>query len=359
MKSNQKIAIYLIFTILISFGLSVSIPADKSHQCDVKKPQPIIQSLIPAADVDILLLMDHEFGSSCTHIIERFEAYGWSVTIAGTNETLTPYYCAPDMTPDLILYDIDDVTEYDAVSIMPGHGHEILRTNETALDLIRAAVDADLIVSAWCRAVRVLAAADVLDGVNITGWIDCADEYIAAGAIFNEVVPPVTDGNIITSVRSMYYRFEMYEAIALALGAYESNAPEITNSVIVPETLQSTSTATITLTIAEDTGIEQVHMSIYSLDDTGVRSSDTPVVAMNLAPTNSDTYVGNFTILDDGFYTMDIVVEDVFRNVQNYTDFASIPVGVTSLDPLVLAIAGASITTLLIIVIVVVKFKRP
>ena len=148
-------------------------------------------------------------------------------------------------------------------------------------------------------------------------------------------------------------------AIAIALGAYESNAPEITNSVIAPNPLQSTSTAIVTLTISEDTGIEKVHMSIYSLDDTGARSSETPAISMNLELADSDIYVGNFTNLDNGLYTMDIVVEDVFRNVRNYTDFASITVGDTFLDPLLLAIVGGSIATLLVIVIVVTKLKRP
>jgi len=354
---DKKIAIYLIFTIMISFGLSFSAPADKP-QYDAKAPQPTMNAIAAATDIDILLLMDHEYGSSCTHIIEQFIAYGWSVTIASTNETLTPYYCGPTITPDMLISEVDDVTEYDAISIMPGHGHEVMRTDATSLTLIQDAVDAGLIVSAWCRAVRVLAAADVLDGKNITGWVDYEAEYIAAGATFNLVVPPVTDGNIITSVRSLYYRYEMYEAIAIALGVYESNAPEITDSAIEPAVIQSTSTSTVTLTISEDTGIEQVHMSIYLLNASGIRASDEPTVSMNLEQMGSDTYAGNFSNLEDGLYTMDISVEDVYRNVRNYTDFTSITVGNTPMDPLVLLIVGGSVATLLIIVIVVTKLKR-
>ena len=186
---------------MISFGLSFSAPVDKPHQYDAKEPQPTMNTIAAATDIDILLLMDHEYGSSCTHIIERFIAYGWSVTIASTNETLTPYYCGPTITPDMLISEIDDVTEYDAISIMPGHGHEIMRTDETALTLIRDAVDAGLIVSAWCRAVRVLAAADVLDGKNITSLIDSVPVNIIIS--LSIPIPIPEDGGMPYSIASI------------------------------------------------------------------------------------------------------------------------------------------------------------
>ena len=84
-----------------------------------------------------------------------------------------------------------------------------------------------IIIAAWCRAVRLLAAADIVEGKNIIGHFDYFDEYKAAGAnyieysftwkdgkkIFNNVSPPIQDGNIITTVRSLYYRNEMCELI--------------------------------------------------------------------------------------------------------------------------------------------------
>jgi putative intracellular protease/amidase len=109
---------------------------------------------------------------------------------------------------------------------MPGNSHDNLRGSEAALDVVREAVDEGLVVSAWCRAVRVLATADVLDGVNITGSADYREEYEAAGAIFNEMAPPVIDGNIVTGVHSRYYRTEMCIATATALDVYEVDAPE-------------------------------------------------------------------------------------------------------------------------------------
>ena len=71
---------------------------------------------------------------------------------------------------------------------------------------------------AWCRAVRVLARAGVLDGRRAVGHADYASEYEAAGAThLGDDHPPVIDANIVTSVRSRFYRSETCEAIGRAV----------------------------------------------------------------------------------------------------------------------------------------------
>ena len=187
--------------------------------------------------VEILLLMDHGYGGNVPFIINILERFEWSITTAGLTENLTScdYLGDEVFTVDMLITEVSDLTEFDIVSIMPGDSHDLLRTNQTSLNLISSAVDQGLVVSAWCRGVRVLAAADVIDGRNITGNADYVTEYEAAGATFNELVPPIIDGNIVTGVRSRYYRDEMCEAIATAAGVYETDAPTYVSATLTPQ----------------------------------------------------------------------------------------------------------------------------
>ena len=65
-----------------------------------------------------------------------------------------------------------------------------------------------------CGGTRVLAAAGILDGVTVTGHLLYKQEVIDAGAIWaGDVVPPVVDGNILTTRRGQYYRTQIGEAL--------------------------------------------------------------------------------------------------------------------------------------------------
>ena len=64
-----------------------------------------------------------------------------------------------------------------------------------------------LLVGALCGGTRVLAAADVINGVTVTGHPLYSQEYVDAGANYVEgPVPPVVDGNILTSRRNQRSR---------------------------------------------------------------------------------------------------------------------------------------------------------
>jgi len=88
-----------------------------------------------------------------------------------------------------------------------------------------------MVIAAWCRGVRLLTAADIIRGKNVIGHFDYFEDYKAAGAnyieysfkwengnkIFENVTPPIRDRNIITTVRSLYYRNEMCQLIKEAV----------------------------------------------------------------------------------------------------------------------------------------------
>jgi protease I len=74
-----------------------------------------------------------------------------------------------------------------------------LRAHPAALDLVRRAMDADLIVAAICHAQWILVSADVLHGRRLTCPPDMAVDVRNAGGVYVEE-KCVRDGNLITAV---------------------------------------------------------------------------------------------------------------------------------------------------------------
>ncbi|MHA1929238.1 MAG: DJ-1/PfpI family protein [Candidatus Thorarchaeota archaeon] len=364
MSSSKNLSLLLILSILFSFG-SIMTKGNGNSMTLVNMDEIEMhrENIASANDVNILVLMDHDFGTSYSHICAAFESYGWNVTIAGTNATLSAYYCATDMVPDIVYTDIDDITVYDAISIMPGKNHDILRTNDTALDFIRDAVLEDVVVSAWCRAVRVLAAADVIDGKNITGHADYAAEYEAAGATFNELVPPIIDGNIVTSVRSLYWRFETYQAIATAIGVYDGTPPEIEVVSCHPNIISTDSSSFLSISFNDETWIDYVEVEIYLLNDVDERVSVNATLCMDIESSGTGVYETNITGLDNGNYTMDVTAVDAFANEVVYPDVMSLTVipEATStglLFPMDIILIGSVIGGVVVIIAIIVVKTR-
>lgn len=278
--------------------------------------------------VEILLLLDHNYGGNVPFIIEIFERFEWSITTTGLNRTLTScdYLGDEVLTVDLLMTEIGNISQYDAISIMPGNSHNLLRTNQTSLNLINSAVNEGLIVSAWCRGVRVLAAADVISGKNVTGSADFAAEYEAAGATFSALVPPIIDGNIVTGVRSRYYRDEMCQAIATALGVYEPDAPEFVEAIVIPQESALGTTVNLTVEFSDETGVLSVNVRIFALDETTGERISVDIRYFALNATSDSTFTGTIEDLDLGKYTIDLEAADLYLNEAVYSDVVNISI---------------------------------
>jgi len=282
----------------------------------------LIQAEAQDDPIKILFVMDEDYGYCYGPIRTVFERFGWDITTTALTETLTSCDFAHNvqLDVDILLTEISDVTEYDIVTVMPGSSHDALRANETALDLIRSAVSQNLIVTGWCRAVRVLADADVIDGKNVTGNVDYQAEYEAAGATFFESSPPITDGNIITSVRSTYYREETCNAIAAAVGFFEPNAPTLTSTSVSPSPTALDIDPMLTVNFHDETFVHIVSCKIYKLNVTGGRPvSHTFHIGMNETEA-VDQFDCVIRYLDVGNYTVDLLVWDCFMNYIEFTD---------------------------------------
>jgi protease I len=87
-------------------------------------------------------------------------------------------------------------SDYDALCVPGGRAPEYLRTYDEVLDAVQHFFEADKPVAALCHGPQILAAADVLDGYEMTSYPACRAECEAAGCSWVDEV--VTDGNLVT-----------------------------------------------------------------------------------------------------------------------------------------------------------------
>ncbi len=173
----------------------------------------------------ILILLPENYGANYHLNKDNFENFGWEVIVAGTSANITPcpVYAqplgCPTVIPDVLISEITDISTYNCITIMSGShwagnpcGDFISST--TTIQLIQEAVEKNIPVAAWCTGVRVLAAADVISGKNVTGNPNYSNEYSNAGANYlGKNILPVIDENIITCSAGDHYNKQNCNAI--------------------------------------------------------------------------------------------------------------------------------------------------
>lgn len=186
----------------------------------------------------ILVLADDRLGANWNirddqpSIKERFLSYGWKLDLVSVKKSVASCAFAHQATGmarvemDRLISEISTVRDYAAVVVLPGQSHENLLTDSKTLDLLREAAREGIVLAGFCRGVRLLAAAGIIRNRSITGHPDYADEYRNAGAEYigfqdleekSDAPPPVIDGNLVTTVRSKYYREKACAAIRAAV----------------------------------------------------------------------------------------------------------------------------------------------
>lgn len=174
-----------------------------------------------AGEVEALLLLCTSYGANYNLMRDVMEHNGWNVTTTALTSTVSTCYWGGSAHVDVLLTDITDLAQYDILAIMParaytGTSHAQLLASPDALSFVTQAVNEGLLVAAFCGGTRVLAAADVINGVTVTGHPNYEQEYLDAGAIvvgMDPAVPPVVDGNIITSRRGQYYAVQVCDVM--------------------------------------------------------------------------------------------------------------------------------------------------
>jgi putative intracellular protease/amidase len=174
-------------------------------------------------EVKVLVLMSNLHGAYFSYLRDQMELYGWDLTFAGVTNSVTNCSWGVPFGVDTLVSEITDVSPYDCLLLGQSQAYRGLAYNQLlaspeALDLVRQAVQDSLLVVTVCAGTRVLAAADVIDGKQVTGYANYSQEYIDAGAIYlGDNLPPVLDGNILTCSKGHYYTQQIGEAMRAAV----------------------------------------------------------------------------------------------------------------------------------------------
>jgi len=89
-----------------------------------------------------------------------------------------------------------DPTEYDALCVPGGRAPEYLRGYDAVIEAVQHFFEADKPVASICHGPQILAAADVLEGYELTAYPAVRAECEAAGCSWVDGV--VRDGNLVT-----------------------------------------------------------------------------------------------------------------------------------------------------------------
>jgi putative intracellular protease/amidase len=153
-------------------------------------------------------------------------AFGWHITTAALTDTVqrcefSRSHGLPPIVVDSLVSEIKNIAAFDIVCLLPNTtGMDAIRQDSLSLSLLREAADSGLVIAAWCKSVRVLAAAGLLTGLSVVGHAEFRSEYEAAGATYvGNDHPPITVDRIITAVRSRFYRVEACQAMQSAVDA--------------------------------------------------------------------------------------------------------------------------------------------
>ncbi|MHA1530646.1 MAG: DJ-1/PfpI family protein [Candidatus Heimdallarchaeota archaeon] len=268
--------------------------------------------------VDILLLMDDGWGVNCDGIIKKMESYGWNITYGSTISSVTSCdLMGNDNKPmDVLVSSIVNVNQFDCISILPGEGYPHLYQNSQVNSLLQNALANNIYVSSWCKAIMIFADADIIDGKNVTGNIIYQGLAEAAGATFFPLVPPITDGYVITAVRSRAYQLETCIAIAQALGVYEANPPEVEaiNFEAIGEDDYN-----VSVTLTDETDTISAKITLNALTEIIINNVVVTKYIRTLEDEDGDnTFEYIFTDLPAANYSVDIETVDAYWNEITY-----------------------------------------
>ncbi|MCF7919194.1 MAG: DJ-1/PfpI family protein [Candidatus Cloacimonetes bacterium] len=184
---------------------------------------------LSAENVKALMILPDNYGANFYCYLELCRNLGWDITTASVNQVVTPCpsYAAPlgcgNITVDSLICEISDVTIYDCIMIHSSTSfsgnpyYEFLNDVDTML-LLGLADAADIVIWTSCAGVRLLGVAGIAQGVSMQCPAGYQNELTAAGAnIVGEKIPPVIDGNIITTMRGQFYTQQNVYAILTAL----------------------------------------------------------------------------------------------------------------------------------------------
>jgi putative intracellular protease/amidase len=179
----------------------------------------------------VIILAANGVGDTYFPAKRYFGFWGWKVTTAGLTPSVTSCLNTnPRPVPvDIVISEVTEniLAEYDCVFIPSGGHWSALLNDPTTLNLILDAYNMGLIISSLCVGIRVLAAADIVDGIRIAYDVNSATQVTAAGGITvdarvvtdQRIVTGTTGGGFTGGGATLAPTLEVCEAISLLISS--------------------------------------------------------------------------------------------------------------------------------------------
>lgn len=261
---------------------------------------------------------DYDF-KELDNIIFTLESWGVETPIiAGLNEIVKPRD-GDEYTVDILISDIN-VSEFDCIIIPGGGGPENLIESEDVLNKIRQADSEGLVLAAICHGPLVLAKADVINGVEVTGYPDIESDLRKAGGIYIETTA-IVDGNIVTAYTNIYFG-EFCICIAKALGCLEMNPPLLIDFALSKLEEEFSVKVNFVANITDESNITTAEVQLKKDSSSSIWHS------INLQLDDNGEYSGSYKIFVNGSFVVDILLRDDNYNQITYENVASFSITV-------------------------------
>ncbi|MHA1124710.1 MAG: DJ-1/PfpI family protein [Candidatus Heimdallarchaeota archaeon] len=307
-KMIMGISVILIMIVTSNQNVSSLIP-------EIKTDDVVID------DVQILTIIADEFDlNELIGVIDPLESFGCNNTIAGPTVHVTT---GEHVQPVDILISEVVVTDYDCIFIPGGLAPDNLIPIPEFITIIQDADALGICLAAICSGPLVFAAADIVDGKNVTGNLSVKAELLAAGGIYFEGAHCITHDHLVTA--DSPYMFEMVIAITKVLGFYETDPPEIGHTSYELICDGSIHECTLEVEVTDEIGVESVQAFTYKLENGG--STKIQVESpMLLDPEDDDVYCNVIKELSPGDYLIELRVQDLLGNEFTNTSFLELTI---------------------------------
>ncbi|NLI46452.1 MAG: DJ-1/PfpI family protein [Acidobacteria bacterium] len=177
----------------------------------------------PAKTITVLVLLGEWFGDTYFPLRDEIARRGWTMRRVGVDaEYRGCYQKARDvvLTSDILIPDLKDFSGYDCLIIPSGPQFRKFNTNPTVLQFVRDAYAAGVLIAAFCTGNRVVQAAGLLDGADVTAIHPAVVTRFRPGIILGPRGggPPPGDGFESAPVK------EVLDAVARELATAEATA---------------------------------------------------------------------------------------------------------------------------------------
>jgi protease I len=308
---NKKVRIFFVGFMIILFGVQL-IGLVILSELNASKPGMSIRG------ADVVILVTDSYNEAHLNGVKQYlDSWRGVVTIVGTTENVTSDE-GSTMIVDIIISDIDDITVYDAIFIPGGEIATTLTINQQAMQLLKTADTNGLVIAGLNQGTLVQAAAGLIDGKKFTTHPSIIDNLTTAGGIYVEGKNVVIDGNIITAAPLNFQ--ELSYAIANVLGYSYDLFIDISS---VNE--EQGWNYSITIEVSD-----KIITSSMIVNLTRVAPTDELILVTTIeliSNDNSGIYKGNFGILENGYYYIDIEAESIYGNVENRINVYEFSVG--------------------------------